>query len=218
VKTILTFLTRSAIFALFIFPLVLVQGQAQTQSQAETKAQPSPSVQNLIQALQGGGHIIYMRHGATRRDQKDQMENTLESCDNQRNLSDQGRAESLMTGEKLKALNIPIGSISSSPFCRCTQTAELTFGEYTINPNLQFSMSKDAEESRQLGETLFKLMLEAPTEGPNTVFVGHTSNLRDGLGVWPKPEGVIVVFKREQDKIQPLGMIKPSDWESLQEL
>ena len=55
-------------------------------------------------------------------------------------------------------------------------------------------------------------MLATADTKANTVFVGHTANLRDGLGVWPKPEGVFVIFKKVDGNIIFLGMITPGQW------
>ena len=100
----------------------------------------------------------------------------------------------------------------SSPYCRAKETANIVFGKFTIEPKLQFSISKNRQESQSLGEQLKQMMHQASTEKYNAVFVGHTSNLRDGLGVWPKPEGVIAVFQKQQDKLYLRGLIKPNDW------
>lgn len=92
---------------------------------------------------------------------------------------------------------------------RCKDTAELAFGKLNIEMDLQFSISKSEDESRALGNRLRSLMLEADSSNGNTVFVGHTSNLRDGLGIWPKPEGVVVVFEKLNEEIIFKGMITP---------
>jgi phosphohistidine phosphatase SixA len=183
---------------------------------AEPVAQPTLAPDQLIKALQSGGHIIYMRHSSTQRDQKDQMENTLESCDNQRNLSEVGRGLARTIGQTMASLDIPIGTILTSPFCRSIDTAQLAFGRYQIEDNLKFSMSKDVEESKFLSDKLLNMMIDTPAEGPNSVFVGHTSNLRDSLGVWPKPEAVIAIFQKSGDELTYKGMIKPTDWTDVQ--
>ena len=36
-------------------------------------------------------------------------------------------------------------------------------------------------------------------------------NLKDGLGVWPKPERVIVVFQKQDNRLVK-GMISPDQW------
>ena len=175
-------------------------------------AQDTVSASQLIKDLQSGNHIIYMRHSQTNRDQRDNDKKNFNKCMSQRNLSDGGKTLATSIGAKIKKMGIPIGQIFSSPYCRCKETAELTFGSYTIENDLQFSMSKSPEELKYYGERLKALMEASPSGKNNTVYVGHTSNLKEGLGVWPKPEAVIAVFKKTEDDIIFKGLIKPDDW------
>ena len=166
----------------------------------------------LIKALQSGGHIIYMRHAKTDHSQKDTGKDRLQSCDQQRNLSEAGRSQATAIGKTLRSLNIPLGKTLSSPYCRCMDTAQLAFDSYVVEPNLQFSMTKDEDESKELGERLLGLMESVPASQDNHIFVGHTSNLREGLGIWPKPEGAIAVFKNTNGDVEYKGMIRPDQW------
>lgn len=170
------------------------------------------SSEQLIKALQSGGYIIYMRHGPTVHEQKDRERRQLMDCSKQRNLSPEGRELVKAIGKSIQSLNIPIGKVFSSPYCRCKDTARLVFGDYEVEPDLGFSISKDREESQYLSKRLYDMMMNSPTSGKNTVFVGHTSNLKDGLGIWPKPEGVVVVFQQQENRIVFQGLLKPDDW------
>lgn len=173
----------------------------------------------LISALQSGGHIIYMRHGITERKTKNRNKKLIDlnRCETQRNLTDEGRQQARQIGEAIKMLNIPIAQVTSSPYCRTKDTAQGTFGRFDIDNQLAFSMAMLENESAILGKYLRDAMLATSQtdQTKNTVFVGHTANLKDGLGVWPKPEGVVVVFKVEGENILYKGMIKPSDWPAL---
>ena len=187
-------------------------GQSNHQQPANSQVSPiNSSISALIKDLQSGGYILYMRHGMTNHEQKD---NTLDftDCTKQRNLSRSGREQLKKIAQTIQTLKIPIGEVLSSPYCRAKETANIVFGKFTIEPKLQFSISKNRQESQSLGEQLKQMMHQASTEKYNAVFVCHTSNLRDGLGVWPKPEGVIAVFQKQQDKLYLRGLIKPNDW------
>lgn len=179
-------------------------------------AQPVSSVNlttpDLIKDLQSGGHIIYMRHGISDLSQKDTDRRDLNDCSNQRNLSAAGREQVKRIGRAIKALEIPLGNVLSSPYCRCKDTAASVFGNFHIEKDLSFSMTRDKEESKRLGERLYDMMMQSEASANNAVFVGHTSNLRDGLGVWPKPEGVFVVFQKKDNGLIFKGMIKPNEW------
>jgi phosphohistidine phosphatase SixA len=174
------------------------------------------STPELIKVLQAGSNIIYMRHGPTDHSQKDKNRHSLDNCDEQRNLSNSGRELLTQIREKFSSLNIPIGNVSSSPYCRCKETAQLVFGKFKVEPDLQFSISKNKAESEHLGKLLYQMMMNAKVDNKNNIFVGHTSNLRDGLGVWPKPEGVMMIFKKSDDhQLIYRGMITPDMWLNL---
>jgi phosphohistidine phosphatase SixA len=170
------------------------------------------STPDLIKALQSGGHIIYMRHGETDVSQKDKTRDSFDDCSSQRNLSEVGRTEVAKIGKSIKHLKIPIGHVTSSPYCRTKDTAKLAFGDFDIDPKLQFSISKNKKEAKKLGEDLVSMMLDTQNTDKNKVFVGHTANLKDGLGVWPKPEGVMAIFKKQDGKIVFKGMVRPDEW------
>ena len=150
----------------------------------------------LIQDLQKGGYILYLRHTRTDKKQKDNIENDFSDCSQQRNLTAQGRAEAKLIGDKMKQFAVPIGHVYSSPYCRCRDTAKLAFGHFQVERDLMFSMSKKPSEVKFLGQRLFFMMQLIPDDQDNHVFVGHSSNLKEGLGVWPKPEGSLAVFKK----------------------
>jgi len=177
--------------------------------EAEPVSKQQRSTSELISGLKNGGHIIYIRHASTDLESKD---TDLSDCNKQRNLSEIGRSEAKDIGQSIKRLGIPIGDIYSSPYCRCKDTAQLIFDRYTIDQNLQFSIKKDRRVSEQLGQHLLTRMQMANVSQHNDVFVGHTSNLRDGLGVFPKPEGVAVIFQKQGNGLTFLGMIKPGQW------
>ncbi|MCU7834631.1 MAG: histidine phosphatase family protein [gamma proteobacterium symbiont of Taylorina sp.] len=166
----------------------------------------------LIKLLQSGGHIIYMRHGPTDHTQKNKNRQALDNCSEQRNLSTEGRRILKQIGSTIKALNIPVGDVSSSPYCRAKDTAQLVFEKFNIEPDLQFSISKDQSDSKYLGQRLYEMMMQTSSTAENTVFVGHSSNLRDGLGIWPKPEGAMVILQKLDNQLIYKGMIKPDIW------
>lgn len=181
---------------------------------AEAKRSDIQPAQELIKNLQKGGYIIYMRHGATERKNKKRNKKLVDfnRCETQRNLSNAGKKQVKRIGQIIASLHIPLGKVKSSPYCRTKDTASAVFGDFDIDEQLAFSIGKVTAESKALGEYLHQSMLNSVDKNKNTVFVGHTANLKDGLGVWPKPEGVVVIFKNEGNKIIYKGIIKPNDW------
>jgi len=204
---------------LCLFPLTVVQADTAEKNDAkESLVKQNDAEQNstaaLIKKLQSGGYIMYMRHGKTVRKQANRNKKAVDftDCKSQRNLSSEGFAQVKVIGQAIKTLNIPIGTVLSSPYCRTKDTAKHVFGDFSVDDNLAFSIGKVPAESKRLGKHLLNLMLAVNNQQENTVFVGHTANLKDGLGVWPKPEGVVVVFKKTNEKINYLGMIYPEQW------
>lgn len=191
--------------------LFILSGQSVSVELVTHKVEPP---QILINEIQSGGYIIYFRHGITQRKDKNRNKKLvdLSRCETQRNLTEEGRAQVKRIGKVISALKIPIGKVLSSPYCRTQESAKALFGDYDVDPNLAFSMAKEEAESVRLGKYLYDVMLASDDSVDNPVFVGHTANLKDGLGVWPKPEGVAVIFKKQDGKIIYKGMISPSDW------
>lgn len=173
------------------------------------------SPEQLLAAIKNGGYVIYMRHGPTNHQQEDSDTEPFNHCQLQRNLSNKGRAITAMIGKKVNEHAIPVATVLSSPYCRCKETAKLVFGDFIINNDLQYSIKKNAEESESLGKALLEIMLSANTENGNVFIVGHSANLNDGLGVWPKPEGAWVIFQRKNEQMIVQGLIEPNDWQNI---
>ena len=87
----------------------------------------------IVNNLQKGGYILYLRHTKTIWDQKDQEPFDFDDCSKQRNLSDEGREQARAIGEAIETLSIPVGEVQSSPFCRTKETAKLAFGKYSVS-------------------------------------------------------------------------------------
>lgn len=194
----------SVVLCLFLGPV--------TGSMAEPNNSQSPK--ELIESLKSGGYIIYMRHGITTRKDKSRNKRMVDIsvCETQRNLTAEGISQVTKIGHIIASQKIPIGQVKSSPYCRTKDTARAVFGDFEVDDLLAFSIGKEEEESEKLGKYLLDSMLATDDDKKNAVYVGHTANLKDGLGVWPKPEGVAVVFKKEGAEIIFKGMIKPNDW------
>lgn len=193
----------------FLLCLGTAQTTAAQQSGTLTPAQ-------LLPLLQKGGLILYVRHAATDHSQSDKDLSDLSQCHLQRNLSDQGKRESEQMRDAIQTLGIPVGQVFTSPYCRCVDTAKITFGEYEIVNEMRATFFTNRAESAALGAFLRKRLSTKPEPGTNTVLVGHTANLRDVTNVWPKPEGVAHVFEPlGADGFRHLGRIAPVEWPKL---
>ncbi|MBC7861096.1 MAG: hypothetical protein H7Z39_20425 [Burkholderiaceae bacterium] len=173
-----------------------------------------PGLAPVLDELRQGGLVIYLRHAATEHAEASGALEDMARCSTQRNLSAAGRAAALRSGRAIKALGIPIGTVLASPFCRTGGTAQLTFGRYVPEPDLRFAMGSDAAETRHLAGVLRRMLATVPAGRANTVLVSHSANLFEATGIFPKPEGVAIVFRPLADgRFEPLARILPGDWE-----
>ena len=182
---------------------------------------------DLVSALRDGGHVIYIRHAKTVKDWGDQASPDLDlsDCSTQRRLSDEGKADAKVIGEGIKAAGIPVGDVISSDYCRAYNTADLAFGRYTKNSNLNFLPCVECtpEEYKEYAARVAPLMSALPETGKNTVLVGHddpfqgvTMPIVPDNGIYPAPMGVAYIAKPLGDgKFDLVAKINPNQWQSL---
>ncbi|MGB5277621.1 MAG: histidine phosphatase family protein [Gammaproteobacteria bacterium] len=200
---------------LFLCLLLIAAAAVQVQGVAYAGPDPSeePQTASLIQALKSGGFVVYLRHAATDRTQVDQDRNDLTTCTSQRNLSDTGRAQARAIGEAVSALRIPIGSVITSPYCRCQDTAELAFGKSEVTDDLRFGLGDDIQQTAHLSQALKNRLSTPPAPGTNTVLVSHTANLKEAAGIWPQPEGAAFLFRPLPGVgFEYIGRVPPEAW------
>lgn len=182
-------------------------------------ADPDPASQDpqsLVNALRKGGYVIFLRHTATDQSGAAYEAADLARCETQRNLSAQGRASAADIGKAIKRLGIPVGKVMASPFCRARDTAQLAFGRFTVENDLQFVMSSDADDAKRLGQSLSRMLSTAPQNGTNTVLVSHSANLREAAGIFAKPEGAAYVYRPLRDgRFELMGKLVPDQWDTL---
>ena len=87
------------------------------------------SKKTLIEELQKGGKLIFIRH-AYAPGGGDPDNFNINDCATQRNLSDAGRVQSQKIGNFFEENKIPIGEVYSSEWCRCKETASIAFKKY----------------------------------------------------------------------------------------
>jgi phosphohistidine phosphatase SixA len=188
-------------------------------AQPEDKSNSPPNVidgAELVQALRGGGHVLYFRHGITDLSTRDSDRTSLDNCATQRNLSDAGRKQMTDIGRQFKRLRIPVGTVLASPYCRTLETAKLAFGRVTGEAELAHTVTADNATTRRRADVLTKLLGTVPAAGSNTVMAGHTGNLQEATGIWPSPEGVAIVFKPDgRGASQYVATIPPNRWAEL---
>ena len=155
----------------------------------------------LLEALQAGGYVIYVRHTHTDRSRGD-TDVSLGSCDTQRILSEQGREEALFIRNAYQQLNLSVGELISTQYCRTLETAILAFGVPQV-------ISREA-----LHATLPERLATEPEAGSNTIIVAHIGTIRDRVGLPDTfEEGDSFVFRPTGNgRFEFVGRIGLYDW------
>ena len=170
----------------------------------------------LVEALRGGGYVLYFRHGTTDLSTSDSDRTSLTNCATQRILSQEGRQQMTDIGKQIQRLRIPVGTVLSSPYCRCIDTAKLAFGKVVAEHDLAHTVTADQAVTRQRADALSKLLAAVPRAGTNNVLSGHTGNLQEATGIWPSPEGVAIVFKPDgRGASHYVATVGPTRWAEL---
>ena len=177
------------------------------------------SLDDLVAALQDGGHVLYIRHASTESDYADQIDAVMGDCSTQRVLSEDGWAEARQIGAAFERLNIPVNEVISSEYCRAWQTAALAFGRYAKASDLNFEPDDPYtdEQMAAMSERLTPHLSTVPQDGENTVLVGHDDPFEAATGIYPEPMGVTYVLRPASDgAFEMLGHIPVADWEAVE--
>jgi broad specificity phosphatase PhoE len=171
----------------------------------------APAQDPLVRTLREGGHVLVMRHAKT--ESTTDRQEFLRSCELQRNLSEEGRAQARELGEAIRALRIPIGEVRSSPMCRTRDTARLAFGDVTLDRDLVSPgvIGTEAGDERR-AQAMRAMVEEVPPAGENTVLVTHTGNIGAALGEATVAEGEVLVYGEGAELVD---RVPPERWAEL---
>jgi phosphohistidine phosphatase SixA len=169
----------------------------------------------VVDGLRRGGYVVFLRHAATDRSQRDRLGVPLTDCAGQRNLTDAGRAQARSIGRAWRELEIPVGDVLSSGYCRTRETAELAFGRATIVPALTGIPAERVGTYTGRVRALRRLLGTRPREGENVVVVGHIANLEAATRV-EIDEGDAAVFEPlGESRYRLVARIPASAWPQL---
>jgi phosphohistidine phosphatase SixA len=171
----------------------------------------------VVDRLGEGGYVVFLRHAETDHSQKDRLGVPLTDCSGQRNLNDAGRAQARSIGESWRALELPLGDVLASGYCRTRETAELAFGRATIVPTLTGIPAEMVGTYTGRVRALRRMLGTKPPEGENTVVVGHIANLEAATEVEIE-EGDAAVFEPlGESRYRLLAKLPASAWPQLVE-
>lgn len=173
-----------------------------------------------IEALQHGGYVIVLRHGATFPDQADTNPLDPKDTAHQRQLNDSGRTLAKSMGEALHKLKIPVGKVQTSLFQRAAETGSLLgFGEVSTTADLtEGGLVVSPNENNRRASALRALAASAPPPGTNVVLVTHKPNILDAFGKdwFEVREGEASIFEPDgKGGYTLVARIQAADWAKL---
>jgi phosphohistidine phosphatase SixA len=161
-----------------------------------------------ISQLRQGGLILACRHAITDRAREDKQPVDFDRPETQRVLSPEGERQATELGSAIKRLALQFGDVRSSPYQRTRRSAQLMFGQVTIDSVL-FGMNQGKQ--RRLKE----LLSELPAAPANRLLMTHQGVL---YPLFPAvkhgsiAEGDCIVVRPEGGSYTPFAHIKPEDW------
>ena len=169
-----------------------------TGEQANADFEDQLSGAELLSALREGGHVIYFRHAQTAIDHADQadLDMSLDDCETQPKLNNMGEKQAQIIGTAFVEQEIPVGEVVTSEYCQAWKTAEIAFGEYTKNPQLNSLPFEDNTDEwvEEVRAKVMPLLTAVPSAGENTVLVGHDDIFKAATGLYFAPLGIAYVL------------------------
>ena len=154
---------------------------------------------NLLNQLEEGGKLIFIRH-AYAPGGGDPYNFNLNDCSTQRNLSKEGRDQAKYIGEFFKKNQIKIYKVLSSEWCRCKETAEIAFKDFSTNSFLNSFYSSKFAKNKQKQIKMLNNYVKKFTSDKNLILVTHYVLISEVLDYAPS-SGEIVIADKNFNKI-----------------
>lgn len=160
----------------------------------------------LWQAVGSGNVVVLMRH-AIAPGTGDPEAFTIGDCLTQRNLSEAGRSQAQVIGNRFRANGIDKAQVFSSQWCRCLETAELLdLGAVTELPGLN-SFFQQYERRDDQTQKLKKWINGQNLDQP-TVLVTHQVNITALTDIYPGSGEMVIVKREDSGALSVLGRIQ----------
>lgn len=174
---------------------------------------------DLLHQLKAGGFNIYFRHAETDWSQIDQIEEPGDwtSCkpNRVRQLSGQGRENSIRVGKAIRALALPIGKVFSSPYCRAIETAKLMGigGVEATNDIINLRVAEYFGGRNAVIKTARRLLATEPADGTNLILVGHGNVALGATEIYPEEAEGLVFRPDGAGGFEYITRLTPEQWE-----
>jgi virginiamycin B lyase len=181
-----------------------------------TRAPSGGASPSLVDALRRGGYVLLFRHAATDFSMVDETRD-LRDCARQRNLNAEGRRQARAIGTALRRLDIPVGEVVTSPYCRTRDTARLAFGRLRSSTALlsaDFLTGPSARERQPA--RLRRLLAAPPRRETNMVLVSHGFAIDDAIDL-SLGEGEVAVVRRSAARrdVEVVATVEAEEWARL---
>lgn len=174
------------------------------------------SGERLVEGLREGGFVVVLRHAATA-EGSDAEPVDLGDCTTQRKLSEQGKQDARDIGAAFEAMDLPVGEVIASPYCRTVETAELAFGRASKDEALLPLAGPGEPGHDEAVKKVAELVAQEPEEGTNNVLVSHSSTIEPATGATPD-EGGAALFRPDGDgAFRLVAEVPPGGWQKLLE-
>ncbi len=149
---------------------------------------------NLINQLQDGGKLIFIRH-AYAPGNGDPINFNLNDCSTQRNLNEEGRKQAKNIGEFFRKNKINIDKVLSSEWCRCKETAKIAFKNFSTNSFLNSFYSSQYAKNKEKQINSLNEYIEKFKSKNNLILVTHYVLISEVLNYAPSSGEIVVSDK-----------------------
>ena len=148
----------------------------------------------LLNQLEDGGKLIFIRH-AYAPGSGDPSNFNLKDCSTQRNLSEEGRNQAHYIGEFFRNNKIKIHKVLSSEWCRCKETAQIAFKNFSTNSFLNSFYSSKYAKNKDIQVNALKNYIKKFESDKNLILVTHYVLISEVLNYGPSSGEIVVSDK-----------------------
>jgi phosphohistidine phosphatase SixA len=157
------------------FATLIIKSERNLQDSIKILIATTPRA-DIFKPLQKGGHVLMFRHTAAdigSDDLTSKIADWWKSCDSKiaRQLNDQGKKDAADIGKTIKTLQIPVGRMVASEFCRTISTADLMKFDIPTQTSKDLTYYIYDEPNRYANS--MKVATAQPIDDKNSVLVIH---------------------------------------------
>ena len=191
-----TFFRKLILFKITLSWLVVICGSAESANLSDKQ---------LINMARDEGVVFLMRH-ALAPGMGDPQNFDVNDCETQRLLSEEGRLQARMVGEKLRQSGLKSARVKSRQWCRWKETARLL--NLGIVEEIQFLNSFfDTPEREAPQTTALRKWLLHQASSSGLILVTHQVNITALTGVVPSSGELVVIRLKKPFAIEVIGTI-----------